>query len=178
MEKLVCLLRGINIGGRNKINMKALKSSFERAGFSEVETYINTGNIIFESTLDKAAVTEIIAQFIFDDFGFKIDVLVLTKSEFMVIAQATPQHFTNDTQMKTDILFLWSDYDRSDVLSELPLKPDIDKVTYVKGALIWNIDRADQPKSGLHKIAGTKFYANATVRNVNTLRNLENLLKT
>ncbi len=43
----IALLRGINVGGNNKIDMKLLKQTFEQAGMNDVVTYINTGNIIF-----------------------------------------------------------------------------------------------------------------------------------
>jgi uncharacterized protein (DUF1697 family) len=43
----VALLRGVNVGGKNMISMKSLKESFERLGFTQVSTYINSGNIIF-----------------------------------------------------------------------------------------------------------------------------------
>lgn len=45
----VALLRGINVGGNNKIDMKLLKQTFEQAGMNDVVTYINTGNIIFRT---------------------------------------------------------------------------------------------------------------------------------
>ncbi|MGV2794760.1 DUF1697 domain-containing protein, partial [Clostridium perfringens] len=47
----IALLRGINVGGNNKIDMKQLKASFERVGMRDVVTYINTGNIIFDSDI-------------------------------------------------------------------------------------------------------------------------------
>jgi uncharacterized protein (DUF1697 family) len=51
----IALLRGINVGGKNKIDMKLLKQSFEQAGMNDVLTYINTGNIIFSNnSLSKA----------------------------------------------------------------------------------------------------------------------------
>lgn len=43
----IALLRGINVGGKNKIDMKLLTQSFEQVGMNNVVTYINTGNIIF-----------------------------------------------------------------------------------------------------------------------------------
>lgn len=46
----VALLRGINVGGNNKVEMKKLKATFERLGFTNVVTYINSGNIIFEES--------------------------------------------------------------------------------------------------------------------------------
>lgn len=52
MQKYIALLRGINVGGKNKITLPALKKTFEGIGFQDVLTYINSGNIIFSSTID------------------------------------------------------------------------------------------------------------------------------
>lgn len=47
MQRYIALLRGINVGGKNKISMKELKAGFEELGFSNVVTYLNSGNVIF-----------------------------------------------------------------------------------------------------------------------------------
>ena len=52
MEKLVALLRGINISGKNKIPMQELKLGFESLGYKEVITYLNSGNVIFSSDIN------------------------------------------------------------------------------------------------------------------------------
>ena len=51
----IALLRGVNVGGNNKIDMKQLKSAFCEVGFSDVLTYTNSGNVIFSSGLDESA---------------------------------------------------------------------------------------------------------------------------
>jgi uncharacterized protein (DUF1697 family) len=56
VTRYIALLRGINVGGNNIIKMSELKTSFERQGFRDVVTYINSGNILFNSGLDEAAV--------------------------------------------------------------------------------------------------------------------------
>ncbi|NLL75142.1 MAG: DUF1697 domain-containing protein, partial [Erysipelothrix sp.] len=51
--KYVALLRGINVGGKNKVDMKELKALFIDLGYTEVQTYINSGNVIFDTNQDK-----------------------------------------------------------------------------------------------------------------------------
>ncbi|MDP2890814.1 MAG: DUF1697 domain-containing protein [Bacteroidota bacterium] len=51
MRRYVSILRGINVGGNRKVLMKDLKSLYEGLGFSKVETYIQSGNVVFESDL-------------------------------------------------------------------------------------------------------------------------------
>ena len=49
MKRYIALLRGVNISGKNKVPMAELKKGFEEMGFSEVRTYLNSGNVIFSS---------------------------------------------------------------------------------------------------------------------------------
>ncbi|MFP3358132.1 DUF1697 domain-containing protein [Planococcus sp. SIMBA_143] len=171
------LLRGINVGGNNKINMKELKEAFEQAGMSSVKTYINSGNIIFEDARNKEQVTFVSKQAIFEHFGLRIKVLVYSFDEYSRIAQAVPPEWANDERLKSDVLFLWQQADDERVLEQLPLKQEIDRVQYVPGAILWSVDRTDVTKSGMAKIVGTKLYKLVTVRNVNTVRKIYNLMK-
>nr|WP_330399732.1 DUF1697 domain-containing protein [Peptostreptococcus faecalis] len=52
MKRYTAFLRGINIGGKNKVTMADLKSEFEKLGFEEVKTYLNSGNVAFSSNED------------------------------------------------------------------------------------------------------------------------------
>lgn len=171
------LLRGINVGGNNKINMKELKEVFEQAGMSSVKTYINSGNIVFKDTRNKAQVTLVLEQAILEHFGLHIKVLVYSFDEYSRIAQAIPTEWANDERLKSDALFLWEQADDSQVLEQLPLKPGIDRVQYVPGAILWSVDQENVTKSGMAKIVGTKLYKLVTVRNVNTVRKIYTLMK-
>lgn len=75
MDKYVAFLRGINISGKNKIRMSDLKAQFEALGFTEVSTYLNSGNIVFSSETDKAR--PVIEKRIADKLGLEIPVYVI-----------------------------------------------------------------------------------------------------
>ncbi|ANU21504.1 hypothetical protein BBI15_15615 [Planococcus plakortidis] len=171
------LLRGINVGGNNKINMKELKEVFEQAGLSSVKTYINSGNIVFKDARNKEQVTLVLEEAIFEHFGLHIKVLVYSFDEYSRIAQAVPPEWANDERLKSDVLFLWEQADGEGVLEQLTLKPGIGRVQYVPGAILWSVDRGDVTKSGMAKIVGTKLYKLVTVRNVNTVRKIYKLMK-
>ena len=174
----VALLRGINVGGKNKINMKQLKETFENRGMVNAVTYINSGNVIFEdSEHSKAEIAEILEKGIHEDFSLEIKVLVLSLKEYDEIMKALPDHWKNDQEMKSDVLFLWEEIDHESVLKKVTVKPEIDRVHYVPGALLWSVDKKDLTKSGSMKLPGTKFYKKMTVRNVNTARKLCDLMK-
>ena len=84
MTKYISILRGINVGGNRKILMKDLKSLIEKQGFSRVETYIQSGNVVFESDqkLSTADLDVKIQQAITETFGFDVPVIVRTADEW------------------------------------------------------------------------------------------------
>ncbi len=174
----IALLRGINVGGKNKIDMKLLKQTFERVGMNDVVTYINTGNIIFSSNSPtKTEISRILEEAIHLDFGLNIKVVIRTIDELKVIINSIPDSWKNDKDMKSDVMFLWDEIDDESVLTNLVIKPDIDTVKYVPGAILWSIDKNNINKSGMIKIVGTKLYKQVTVRNVNTARKIYDLMQ-
>lgn len=174
----VALLRGINVGGNNKINMKELKQVFEQAGMTSVKTYINSGNIVFaDADRPKEEVTADLEKAILAHFDLRIKVLVYSIDEYSRIADALPEEWTNDDELKSDVLFLWEELDSESVMEQLPLKPDIDRAQYVPGAILWSVDRDKVTRSGMSKIVGTKLYKLVTIRNVNSVRKIHQLMK-
>lgn len=173
----VALLRGINVGGKNKIDMKQLKKSCESIALEHVVTYINTGNIIFtDKTHTVEQLSTKLADVIKVDFGLDIKVMVKSIEEIDIIMSSLPKHWCNDDEMKSDVLFLWDEIDSPAVLQQLPVEVDIDHTIYVPGALLWSCDRKHINKSGMNKIVGTKLYQLMTIRNVNTARKLYELM--
>jgi uncharacterized protein (DUF1697 family) len=174
----IALLRGINVGGNNKIDMKLLKQTFERVGMKDVVTYINTGNIIFSSNdQSKMELSRILEEAIHDDFGLRIKVVVRSIDDVRGIIHAIPDTWKNDKDMKSDVMFLWDEIDDEAVLENLVIKPTIDTVKYVPGAILWSIEKKNANKSGMSKIIGTKIYKQVTVRNVNTARKIYELME-
>jgi uncharacterized protein (DUF1697 family) len=174
----VALLRGINVGGKNKVEMKQLKAVFEEAGMTSVRTYINSGNVIFSSTIRaRARLTGLLEEAISRRFGFKVDVLVRDIESMRAVVNAMPKHWTNDKTMKCDVMFLWDDVGRPSVLKHLQFKPEIEDVRYISGALIWRVDRVNVTRSGMMKLVGTPLYKRMTIRNCNTARKLLELME-
>ncbi|WP_088007718.1 DUF1697 domain-containing protein [Indiicoccus explosivorum] len=174
----VALLRGINVGGKNKIDMKTLKRVFEEAGMRSVVTYINSGNIVFEA--DDEPKMELMAkleQAIAAQFGLSINVLLVNAEEMETIMEAVPESWTNDERMKSDVLFLWEEVNEASVMEQLAIKPGIDTAYYVPGAIIWSIDRQNAAKGAMVKIIGTDLYKRITVRNVNTARKIYSFMQ-
>ena len=158
--------------------MRRLKACFEKLGFKAVGTYINSGNVIFETTAkDRARLVKKIDAAIEKEFGLRAPVVVRTPSEIARVTKTAPKTWVTDQMMRCDVLFLWPDVDSRAVLKKVPARPDIEDLKYVPGALIWRIDRANVGKSKARKVIGSDLYKSLTIRNINTVRKLDQLLR-
>lgn len=175
--KFIALLRGINVGGNNKVSMSELKVIFEQAGMQNVSTYINSGNVIFESNINsKEKIANTIEKVIETTLGLSIKVVVIDKNALLSLSNSLPKDWVNDSNMKCDVMFLWDSIDNTDILKQITIMPDIDNVVYLPGALLWSVDRKVLGKSGMQKLVGTSIYKQMTIRNCNTVRKLANLV--
>jgi uncharacterized protein (DUF1697 family) len=173
----VALLRGINVGGKRQVEMKRLKTTFERAGMKDVQTYINSGNVVFSTeTKARAELVRVLESAIQTDFGFPVQVFLRDTNDIRAIVDTMPDWWVDDKDAKCNVMFLSEDFDSKDTLELLTIKPGIDDVMYVPGAVLWRVERPNVTRSGMAKIVGTKFYTNMTARNCNTVRKLDALM--
>ncbi len=173
----VALLRGVNVGGSNKVEMAKLKLTFERLGLADVKTVLASGNVVFRTDeADQVLLVKRIEAAIESDFKMKIKVLLRDLKSMGQLVQAIPSSWVNDQDMKCDVMFLWGEVDNKNVLKQLPFDPDIEDVKYVPGAILWRIDRDQASKSRMFKIVGTELHQHMTVRNPNTVRKLYALM--
>jgi len=128
----IALLRGINVGNSVKISMKELKTLFEQCGFSNISTYINSGNVIFQSNDTKNSITENIEQALHITTGNEVKVLVKTKSEIVKIAKSIPSDWQNNDAQKTDVAYLFESIDNENIINELPIKKEYIQLIYVR----------------------------------------------
>jgi uncharacterized protein (DUF1697 family) len=172
MVQYVALLRGINVGGNQKVEMKKLKALFESLDCLNVSTYINSGNVLFESKESQKNLQKTVESSLKKEFGFDIPALVKTKQEIKKIADAIPKTWENDSEQRTDVAYLFKEIDYKEIVNILPIKKEFMDIKYVSGAIIWNVKRENINQSHLAKIISHKSYKFMTVRNVNTARYL------
>ena len=174
-HQFVALLRGINVGGKNRVEMPRLRAVFERLELREVQTYINTGNVLFAADTAEDLTSDL-TRSIADEFGFEIPVLVVEAARFFEVSTSIPSDWKNDSSMKCDVMFLWEHVDDPSVVERLEPKDGIDHLLYVPGAVIWRVDRENINRTRLARIVGTDLYKAMTVRNCNTVRKLASLI--
>lgn len=170
--RYVALLRGINVGGNNKIAMPELAKTVKNLGYTNVTTYINSGNVFFDSDDEALACSGKLHQIIKKDFALDIPVLVRSRKQIEATVKALPGDWQNNVETKCDVLFLWDQVDTPAVTNGLKLIDSIDEVIYTPGALLWRVNRARYSRSGMSKLVGTPLYKQITVRNCNTLRKI------
>lgn len=90
MEKKLGILRGINVGGKRRLLMADLKSLCTSLGWEHVETYIQSGNVIFKSNLNNSALEKILEKAIEERFGYEVPVIVRTEEELVQALQNHP----------------------------------------------------------------------------------------
>lgn len=104
MKKYIALLRGINVGGHKKIKMVDLKAMMEKSGFKGVQTYIQSGNIVFKSEAEKLQNLEMrIKNSIENTFGFDVPVVVKTRTEMVKILKDNP--FTKKEDLEANKIY-------------------------------------------------------------------------
>lgn len=173
--KYLALLRGINVGGNNKVAMSELRTCFERAGFARVSTYINSGNIFFES--DNTDIVDLVHRCevaIKDTFGFVVVVMVISQDEYKDAMQHAPIWWADGTlETRSDALFVIPPTTTQEVLDELAKKTSrVDKLGSHGQVVFWTLPMADYGKSVVPKIVGTPIYKRITIRSSTTAKKL------
>ncbi len=173
----LALLRGINVGGKAKVEMGRLRKVFEELGCGNVSTYINSGNVIFTDTRSDLELVRVIEAGIAKEFGLSVPVVVRSQAEIEVLLKKVPQEWTNNAEQKTDVLFLWAEVDKPSVVKSIDYKPEVEQIIYVPGAVVWNVDRKHIKQGSGVKLIGTELYRKMTARNINTVRKLAELMR-
>ena len=176
MKSYVALLRGINVGGHAAIDMKRLKAVFELLDLHHVRTYINSGNVLFQSEKEPSLLIPLIEKAIQDHFGILVPVILRDAREIQAMVEAFPKDWKNDEDQKTDILFLNEGFDGPTALLLIKTNPQVDTLIALPKAIGWSVDRKNYTQSGMKKFIETTVYKNMTARNINTLRKLSALL--
>jgi len=177
-QVFVALLRGVNVGGNNMINMRSLKESFETIGFSNVSTYINSGNIIFQSKQeDPRKLEKKIEQMLSSNYHLDSKVVIRSLSEMEKLVKALPESWSKDSNWRYNVIFLRHSIASEKIRAELPANSDVEEVLYCPGALLWSTQATQMNQSKVGKLLSRKIFQDITVRNLNTTRKLHDLMK-
>ena len=173
--KYIVLLRGINISGKNKIAMSELKNVLESNNYSDVITYLNSGNVILTSDNNKEYILDDIKTLIKKKFNLEIPVYVTSHLELKDILEHNPNWWgTNNKEIYDNIIFIIPPISSKDVFDSIgePSK-DIDKVEEYNNIIFWSFDLNNYRKSNWWKRTATKSVKDQiTIRTANTMKKI------
>lgn len=174
----VALLRGINVGGNNMVSMKSLKQSFERLGFQDVSTYINSGNVLFRTPQsDPRAIEATIDRMLARDYGLKGKTVVRSEKEMARVVTTLAKEWKEQPGWKCNVIFLRHTIDARRALADVDLKPELERVVCCPGTWLWAARIDGMARSAMMKLGTKPVYQEITVRNVNTTRKILELMR-
>lgn len=175
----LALLRGINVGGNNIIKMVDLKACFESMGFSDVMTYIQSGNVLYKAAeTDKTKLTTKIEGVLSERFGYRSRIVTVTYMELKKVVEEAPNGFGKDLdKYRCDVIFLKEPLTVKEAMKNVRVKEGVDNAFAGKTVLYFSrlISKASQ--SHLTKIITLPMYQNMTIRNWNTTTKLLALME-
>jgi len=171
MNTYIALLRGINVGGHKKVPMADLRELLGKVGLHEVKTYIQSGNVVLQSSIgDKTEIEALIKKSILDHFGFEVPTLVKTHFELQTILDVCP--FPEEKKIKSYFTLLQSVPEKADV--EVAEKKQYDGEEYVilNDCIYYYCEKGyGQAKFNMN-LFERKLKTKATSRNYNTMMKL------
>jgi len=180
MNRYLVLLRGINVGGRNKVPMARLRELLEELGYSGVSTYIASGNVFLSSNRTAAEIKDRIEDALPRAFRLDseiVNVLVLTHAELQAIVKGKPKGFGEDRDTYlSDAIFLMG-IDGPTAMKVFDPRPGVDTVLPGDGVIYSQRLSAERTKSRLNKIMGSPAYKSMTIRSWQTTEALLDLLE-
>ena len=173
-SRYVALLRGVNVGGNNKLPMKDLPAIFQKCGCTNVRTYIQSGNVVFDCTATAVSkLSETIGNGIEKKFGFKPAIVLRSLLEFDNIVRSNPYPGLGAAESELHVVFLEAaplpaEIAKLEQYRELPEEFDVcGKDVYLR-----------MPNGmARSKMAGVRFKTVATARNWRTVHKLLAMMK-
>ncbi len=177
--KYLALLRGINVGGKNIIKMADLKLCFEKMGFTDVLTFIQSGNVLFASNEKNAIkLTAKIEKELSGKFKYRSSVVLISYIQLRTVVEAAPKGFgKNQDAYRYDVVFLKEPLEPGEALKHVQIKTDIETASAGKHTLYFSRLICKATQGRLVKIISLPVYQNMTIRNWNTTSKLLALME-
>ncbi len=181
--RYVVLLRGVNVGGKNKVPMADLKRCLKARGFHDVETYIQSGNVLLSSTLQASEVAARVGRLLPREFDLDrrvLGVVALEERAFKAVVSEAPAEFgADDDKYRYYVLFPIGT-STTQAIKEIDTRPGIDSMWQGEAAIYYRLPSLKSPdatKSYLTRVTQKPIYQSLTIRNWSTTVKLLNMLE-
>ena len=174
----VALLRGINVGGNNKVVMSELREQIEAAGFGHVRTYINSGNLLFEAEAPREDVAQRVEDLLASRYDFPIRLALLTGQDYLAQLDELPDWWHGEVARR-DALFYTRGLDRDLVRERIEaMELGDEAVHFGEHAVFWGkFDEKSFLKTAYHKrLLREDFYRQVTIRSGSTVEKIAAML--
>jgi len=176
----VALLRGINVGGNNKVVMSELREQIAAEGFTNVRSYINSGNLLFEVGADapREDVTQAVEDLLARRYDFPIRLALLTAQDYVAELRNLPDWWHGEVARR-DALFYTRGLDRSHVRERIEaMELGDEAVHFGEHAVFWGkFDEKSFLKTAYHKrLLREDFYRQVTIRSGSTVEKIAAML--
>jgi uncharacterized protein (DUF1697 family) len=176
--RYAALLRGINVGGRNIIKMAALKLCLEQHGLQNVVTFIQSGNVVFDSDQRNAGeLTKQIERALSKTFDHDACVVLRSQAQLEAVVAGVPAEWKRRTDLRCNIAFLRAPVTARSAVAQVDANPQVDSVCAGRGVLYLSTLSSGSKKSRFTKVIGKPVYRHMTIRNYNTCRKLLALME-
>jgi uncharacterized protein (DUF1697 family) len=168
----IVLLRGINLGARNRIAMPALRGSLARAGLEDVRTYLQSGNAVLSSPLAPDKLAAQVGRLITAEFGLDIAVVVRTRDELAKVVARNPLGKMAKDPKRYQVSFLSQELppEQLEMLAELAVESER-FVAVGRELYAWHPEGVARSKLW-NRLAGSGLGVTATARNWTTVTSL------
>ena len=174
----VALLRGINVGGTNKVVMSELREQVAAAGFGRVRTYINSGNLLFEAEASREGVAQRVEDLLARRYDFPIRVALLTAQDYLAQLDELPDWWHGEAARR-DALFYTRGLDCGHVRQRIEaMELGDEAVHFGEYAVFWvKFDEKQFLKTAYHKrLLREDFYREVTIRSGSTVEKIASML--
>ncbi len=175
--RYVALLRGINVGGRNMVAMADLREAFEADGYEAVSTYIQSGNVLFESDAPRRSLEEDIEAVLERRFGVPLVVVVRPHAQLRNVVDRAPDGFGSEPDTyHSDVIFLKAPLSARQAMRVVELRQGVDQAWPGTGVLYFARLSERRAQSRMSRIVSTPEYQRMTIRSWKTTTTLLSLL--
>lgn len=173
MPRYFAFLRAINVGGHN-VKMDALRRIFESLGFSNVETFIASGNVIFRTSIINMGLLEIrIAKKLRQELGYEVTAFIRTNEELSALAKYKPFSTSRlDGALALNVAFLAGPLDAASKMRLMALKTDIDDFHVHEREIYWSCMKKQSESTFSNAVLEGTLGVQSTLRGIKTIQKM------
>lgn len=177
MKRYVALLRGINVSGKNKISMQELKAGFVKLGYGNVQTYLNSGNVVFTAA-EEINPADKIRDMIQSEFLLEIPVFVILQNDLQALLRQAPGWWGTERKERYDNLIFVLPPATAGRIAEQIGEPTggLEQIELCGNAVFWSFDRKQYAKANWWKKTAARGIGEMlTIRTANTVKKIAEL---